>query len=158
MISIDYSMVIVILNFILMLIVLNKLLYKPMQQFLKDRQESLKTEIIEAKEKNSEAEKLLQKRETELKESSEEIRNLNKKARMEAEQKALDILNSAREREKQIMKDTEEQVSHQKELAEQELQGRMAVMVSELTAKLLSKKMDSSQDQDLIDSIIKEGE
>ena len=47
MISIDYSLIIVILNFVLLLIVLNKLLFKPMKKFLSDRQQEVEKEMKE---------------------------------------------------------------------------------------------------------------
>jgi F-type H+-transporting ATPase subunit b len=157
MISIDYSMIIVILNFILLLIVLNKLLFKPLKQFLTDRQKSVQQEIDQAKDKHNSADELLNQRDEELKKSSEEIRELNHMAKKEAERKADDILQEAKERKKHIMQETEEQLAHKQEVAQQRIEQDIAVLVSDLTAKLLNKKVDDVQDKDLIESIIKEG-
>lgn len=158
MISIDYSLIIVILNFVLMLILLNKLLFKPLKQYLVKRQEEVQSNITEAKEKSKTANQLLKKREDELKESSEEIRQLTRKAKKEAEQKAEEILSAARQREKQIMIESEEQLEHQQAMVHKKIEKELAGMVSQLTAKLLDKKLDSAQDKELINSVIKEGE
>ena len=157
MISIDYSLIIVILNFILLLIVLNKLLFKPLKQYLSDRQHKVQQGIEQAQEKNKSAQELLHQRDEELKNSSEEIRELNRKAKKDADLKAEDILSEAKERKKQIMKETDEQLIHKKKSAQQQIEQNLALLVSDLTAKLLNKKVDSKQDKDLIESIIKEG-
>ena len=45
MISIDYSLLLVILNFVVLILVLDKLLYKPIKKFLADRQNEIAKNI-----------------------------------------------------------------------------------------------------------------
>ncbi|MDP8220803.1 MAG: ATP synthase F0 subunit B [Candidatus Stygibacter frigidus] len=157
MISIDYSMIIVILNFILLLVVLNKLLFKPLKQYLIERQKSVQQEIDQAKDKHKSADELLKQRDAELKKSSEDIRQLTHKAKKEAVLKAEDLLEETKKRQKHIMQETDEQLIHKQKVAHDQIEQNIAVLVSDLTAKLLNKKVDNKQDKELIESIIKEG-
>ena len=76
MISIDYSLIIVILNFVLLLIVLNKILYKPIKKFLSERQQKIASDLDEAKASRKQAEELVEQKSNELKQSAEEIRKM----------------------------------------------------------------------------------
>ncbi|MCF7919340.1 MAG: F0F1 ATP synthase subunit B [Candidatus Cloacimonetes bacterium] len=157
MISIDYSLIIVILNFVLLLIVLNKLLFKPMKKFLSDRQQEVKKEMTDARINREEAVKLLKQRDEELKSSSEEIRNLTKQAKREAEKNSEEILKEAKARERAIVKESEEMIELRKSEAVKEIEADVINLVSELTGKIIGKKIDSDTDKKLIDSLMKEG-
>ena len=156
MINIDYSIIIVILNFIILLIILNGLLYKPAKKFLAERKAQIAADLNEADEFKKKANQLVQKKENELKLSAEEIRKMKKKARSDAELQANEIIGDAKDHEKKIMQETEEMIEHEKIKAIGEIKMELAEMVSELSAKFLSKKMDENNDQDMIKKMISE--
>lgn len=156
MISIDYSLIIVIFNFILLLIILNKLLFKPMKKFLEDRQNEVKKEMDDAHKNRQESEELLMKRKDELKASAEEIRNLTKEARKEADIQAENIIQDAKKRQKAIARETDEMVELKKKEALLDVESQVVSMVSDLTGRIIDKKIDPKDDQKLIDSVIKE--
>ena len=110
MISIDYTLIIVILNFIVLMAVLNKILYKPIKKFLEERKQTIVADMDGAKKSREDAEKLVSKRGKELKASTEEIRKMKQNSRRDAESKATEILKEAKNKEKRILKDTEAQL------------------------------------------------
>ena len=112
MISINYAFILVILNFILLLIVLNKILYKPIKKFLIERQKKIASDMDNAEASKLEAEKLVQEKESELKASAEDVRKMKKLAKRDAESQAVAIMKNAKDQEKKILKDTEEQLFH----------------------------------------------
>ncbi len=156
MISIDYSFIIVILNFVLLLIVLNKILYKPIKKFLEERQKTIASDLDGAKASRKQAEKLVEEKSDELKQSAEEIRKMKNAATFDAEGKARDIMKNAKEQEKRILQDTEEQLETEKVKVMEEIEDELAEMVAELSAKFLSEKLDEKKDHDLIKKIISE--
>ncbi len=158
MISIDYSFIIVILNFVLLLIVLNKILYKPIKKFLEERQKAIASDLDEAKASRVQAEKLVEEKSEELKHSAEEIRKMKNAATSDAEGKARDIMKNAKEQEKRILQDTEEQLETEKVKVMEVIEDELAEMVAELSAKFLSEKLDEKKDHDLIRKIISERE
>ena len=158
MISIDYSFIIVILNFVLLLIVLNKIIYKPIKKFLEERQKAIASDLDEAKASRKQAEKLVEEKSEELKHSAEEIRKMKNAATSDAEGKARDIMKNAKEQEKRILQDTEEQLETEKVKVMEVIEDELAEMVAELSAKFLSEKLDEKKDHDLIKKIISERE
>jgi len=157
MISIDYSLIIVILNFVLLLIVLDKLLFKPMKKFLSDRQQEVTKEMTDARINREEADKLLKQRDVELKSSSEEIRTLTKQAKKEAEKHSEEILKEAKIRERVILQESEQQIELRKSEAFKEIEADVINLVSDLTGKIIGKKIDADADKKLINSLMKEG-
>ena len=158
MITINYTFILVILNFILLLIILNRLLYKPIKQFLIERQSKISDDIDQAKASREEAAELVQKKEEELKGSAEDIRKMKGAAKRDAESQATDILKNAKELEKKMQKDTESQLVHEKEKVMKEIEGELAGLVTNLSAKFLSGKIDDKNDQDLIEKMLSERE
>ena len=154
MISIDYTLIIVILNFIVLMAVLNKILYKPIKQFLAERKKAITNDMDGAKKSHEDAIELVSKREEELKSSAEEIRKMKQSSRRDAEGKASEILKEAKNQEKRILKDTEAQLEHEKAKTLQELESELANMVSDLSEKFLSGKIDDNKDKELIKGII----
>ena len=156
MINIDYSLIIVILNFIILLIILNGMLYKPVKKFLTERKAQIAADLDEADESKEKANQLVRKKEDELKFSAEEIRKTKKRARSDAEIQANEIISDAKDHEKKIMQETEEMIEHEKVKAVGEIKEELADMVSKLSAKFLSKKMDEKHDLDVIEKMISE--
>ena len=156
MINIDYSLIIVILNFIILLIILNGMLYKPAKKFLTERKAQIATDLDEANESKEKANLLVQKKEDELKLSAEDIREMKKRARGDAEIQAHEIISDAKDHEKKIMQETEEMIEHEKVKAVGEIKEELADMVSSLSAKFLSEKMDEKHDLNVIEKMISE--
>ena len=156
MITINYALVIVIMNFILLLVVLNKLLYKPIKQFLTERQKKISDDIDEAKASRKEAAQLVIEKEDDLKGSAEEIRKMKNASRRDAENQASEIMKSAKNQEKKILKDTEDQLQNEKTKVMQEIEGELATMISDLSAKFISGKLDEKGDQKLIKKMLTE--
>ena len=154
MISINYVFIIVILNFVLLLIVLNRLLYKPIKQFLTERQQKIAADIDQAKEARDEAENLVQQKEEELRLSAEEVRKMKNAARRDAEHQAAEILKNAKILEKKMMEDTESQLEHEKEKAKKEIESEITGLVTDLSAKFLSEKIDGDNDRKLIGKLL----
>lgn len=155
MISIDYSIIIVILNFILLLIILNKLLFKPVKGYLEKRQEEVKSELDRASKGRKEADMLLQQRQQELKESAEEIRTLTRQAKKEAEMQAEKILKQAKEKEKKIVQETQEKIEISQKEAFRDLEDEVIDFVAKLSGKVIDSKLDSAADKKLINSLLK---
>jgi len=156
MISIDYTLILVILNFVLLIIVLNKLMYKPIKRFLSERQGQISSDIESAKESRTKAAELVEAKDAELKNSAEEIREMKQNAKKDAENQATDIVKSAKDHEKKILKDTEEQLEHEKQKALLEIESELTDMIADFTEKILDGKLDDKADNAMIRKMISE--
>jgi F-type H+-transporting ATPase subunit b len=115
MISIDYTLIVVILNFILLLVLLNAFLYKPLKKFLTERQQGIADDIKETKEAKMAAQEYIVKQEEEYKAAQQQIHKLMEQARKEAEKRSDEIIKQARAHEKDILVDTEKRLEHEKQ-------------------------------------------
>ncbi len=156
MITIDYSLLIVIANFVLLLIILNKILYKPMKKWLTERSEKISGDIDEAARSKEEAAKILDQQKQELIESSEEIRKMQHRARREAEDQAKEILDGAKKQQKDIVQETEAQVAHVRKRTMEELEVELAGMIASVSATIIADKMDPETDKKLINKLLQD--
>ena len=158
MISIDYTLIIVILNFIVLLIILNKLLYKPINKFLKERQKKIENSLDETEKMRQKANNLVKKQEEGLKKSTEDIRNLKNLAKKDAESQAEIIVNQAKDQEKKILQETGQQLFHEKEKVVEKIKKELSTMVVSLSRKFVSDKLDVSKDKEIIEKLLKDKE
>ena len=158
MITINYAFVIVILNFILLLIILNKLLYKPIRKFLAERQEKIGSDLDNAELSRQKAEKLVKEKEQDLKSSADEIRKMKQASRRDAEKQASEIIQEAKDKERKIISETEDQLQHEKDKVMQSIETELTQMVTNLSEKFLSHKIDKKQDVELLNKLISESE
>jgi len=158
MITINYAAVIVILNFILLLIILNKLLYKPIKKFLKERQAKIAGDLDSAELSRKEAEEKVLEKEADLKGSAEEIRKMKQAARKDADKQASEIIKEAKDKERKIIDETEDRLQQAKDKVLMEIEGDLTAMVAGLSEKFLSQKVDKEEDIKLLNKLIKESE
>ncbi len=154
MISVDYTLFLVILNFLLLLLVLNKLLYKPLKQFLTDRANQISNDMDEAKKSIEKADELVKEKESDLRQAMQDSRKMKDQIRKEAENQANDILNSAKVQEKKILIETEAQLELKKIKATQDIEENITALVTELSSKVLAEKMDKEMDSALIQRVL----
>ncbi len=154
MISIDYTLIIVVLNFILLLIVLNKLLFKSISKFLKERQKKIEQDLINAEEANKKAAELVLLKEEEFQKSAQEARKLKEIAKHEAEKNADSLIQSAKFKEREILKETESKLEREREKAIEEIKADIIGLVSSVTGKILAKDLNNEDDKVFIDQLI----
>ncbi|HOE91642.1 MAG TPA: F0F1 ATP synthase subunit B [Candidatus Cloacimonadota bacterium] len=154
--TVDFTLVLVILNFILLMIVLNNLLYKPLKKFLVDRQSQIKTDMEEAQKSIEVAQELAKQRETELKSAMDEARKLKDSIRLEAEKQAVNLIETAKIQEKEILKQAETRLKQEVKLAVKTLETEVSQMVIDLSEQFVKGKMDKETDKIIIDKMISE--
>ncbi len=154
MISIDYTLIIVVLNFILLLIVLNKLLFKSISKFLKERQKKIEQDLINAEDAKKKAAELVLLKEEEFHKSAQEARKLKEIAKHEAEKNADSLIQSAKFKEREILKETESKLEREREKAIEEIKADIIGLVSSVTGKILAKDLNNEDDKVFIDQLI----
>lgn len=152
--TIDFSMIIVILNFVLLMIVLNNLLYKPLKQYFVDRQNKIQQDVNEANDSIEKANQLVVQREEELKNSMEDARKMKDSIRYEAEKQAEQILHNAKLQERDTIQQTQNQLRELNKKAFRDIESKLSVIVANLTEKVLEEKIDSEKDKELINKLL----
>lgn len=152
--AIDFSLIVVILNFILLLIVLNNVLYKPLKKYLADRQEKIKNDVDEASQSIEKANQLVIQKEEELKNSMEEARKIKDSIRREAENQADKILHDAKLQERETIQQTQNQLNELNKKAMADIETQLSGMIADLTSKVLAEKIDVEKDRELINKLL----
>jgi F0F1-type ATP synthase membrane subunit b/b' len=128
-------------------------------KFTRDKADKkISDDLDQAKDSREKAEQLVEEKGQELKTSAEEIRKMKYASKRDAESQVTIIIKSANDQEKKILKDTEEQLKHEKEKVMEEIEDELTAMVSDLSAKFLSEKLDEKKDVNLIKKVISERE
>lgn len=154
MISIDYTLIIVVLNFILLLVVLNKLLFKSISKFLKERQKKIEEDLTSAEEAKKSAAELVTLKEKEFQESAQEARRLKEIAKHEAEKNADKLIQLAKLKERDILQETESKLEREREKTIEEIKSDIVNLVSSVTGKILAKDLNNEDDKIFIDQLI----
>lgn len=129
-----------VVNFLIILFLLKKLLYKPVLSMLAQRKRTIKEGLDTAEE----ARLLFEKAQKEEKEILQKAQSKSEKILESAKAQANELLNQARE---QAKEDTEQTINQAKETIEKEaekVKGQLMAHVSELSLKLLKKALSEN--------------
>ena len=147
---IDFLVIATVLNFLLLLIILNRLLYKPLRKFFTDRQTKIREELAEA-------ERLTQMANDRVTEKNEELSNFRAECKLikdnilkDATVERENILYAAKLKEVELIKHADNKIQTMNKKAIDELEERISRIIADLAGKVLEEKLDSEKDRELI--------
>lgn len=141
MISVDWTLGLQFLNFIILLFFLNKLLYKPLVRIMVQRQEKIEGSYARAKELEAgigEKMELYQQQLNDAKVLANEERNQLKKAAAEVE---ATLLSEAHRKATTRLQAIKAQVADEAEDARQTLQGEAKSLAGQIATKVLGREL-----------------
>ena len=156
MVSIDYTLILVIVNFIILLIIMKKLLYKPLMDYINKRESQIREDIKGAKEHKDKSEKILEEQKELLIKAKEEARDIRDEATRSAKIQGEQILHDAAEQRDIIIQESQEMIDVEVNKAKESIQAQIGDFVIELTDKIIGKKLTEDEDIKFIDDMIKE--
>ena len=157
MISINiYEITLQIINLIILLWLSNKLLAKPLSNFLKARKAKIENDLNTAKEAKEEAEKQAEEQAQVLKKAHIEAKEIREKAQkaslVEKEQAKL----AAKAETERLIENSKKELAQETERVKQSLAAYSVDLSIKLTEKLVDKHIDEKSNKALIDSYLKE--
>ena len=141
MISLDWTLGLQFVNFIILLIILNKLLYRPLQKILAERREAIDGSHDRVSSLEADIEEKMQRYQEQLsaaKLAANEERNALKKAAGEEEAQ---ILSAAHGKASQRLQSIKHQVADEAEAASQTLKKEADVLARQIATKILGRKL-----------------
>jgi len=139
MINIDQSLFYQIINFIILLLILNAILYKPIRTILKQRAEKvsgLTAEALEAKEAMIQKEKDYQEKLQKARKEGGEQKNIYKLQGQEEEKR---LIQDASKRIETELAQNRQKISQQVEEARKKLSGEVSAFSQEIAQKILGR-------------------
>ena len=126
-----------IVNFLIILFVLKKLLYKPVLELLNKRQKMIKEGIQQAEESRIKLEKVIIEERNILRTAQLQSKKLIEDARLESAELTLQMNETAKKQTEKILKDAKDQIARESV----ETEKRLAVNTSKLAVSFLQKAL-----------------
>jgi F-type H+-transporting ATPase subunit b len=155
MISLNlFEIVLQMINFIILLWLLNKVLIKPIIVFLEKREVLIEQNIKEATENKEKTNKVLKEQKAEFQKARKEARDILQKAEEDAKREQVTIMDKARADSEQIVANSKKEIELEFAQSKNELKTYVADLTVLLTEKILKKKLDSNDQKILIDDYL----
>lgn len=137
-------------------LILKKILYKPVTDFMNKRSERIGSNIREAEQLSEEAAALKAEYETRIEEAKEESREIVEAARSRGEELELSIIKEAEEEAENIKTRAALQIEREKATALEEVQKEVGEMAILIASKVLEQELNLEGQNQLIDGFIEE--
>lgn len=142
-------------NFAIVLFALWKFAYRPILKTLNDRTKKIEKGIKDAEEAKTKLEEVSAEEKEILKKARVEAQEIIKKAEDTAKKEAENISTEAKKHTEKMITDAQKVISQEKGKMIAEVKSEIAGLVVAATEKIISEKLDSSKDKELIEQAIK---
>jgi F-type H+-transporting ATPase subunit b len=156
LVELSWTLVFQIANTLIIFLILKKLLFKPVTEFMASRQEGIATSIKEAEDKNAEADNIRKQYEEKIAGAQDEAREIVKDASKRAEDRAAEIVKEAQNDAMKIKERTEAEIAREKQKALNSLKDEMATLAVLAAGKIIDKNLDEQSHNQLVKDFIDE--
>ncbi len=139
------------LNFVILLVLLNMILYKPLTTMLKEREKKIREGVENADKAKVSLEEATSIRQDMMKRATAETQQLLDKARKSGEELRGSIVSDAQKEAGQIIQSGHQMVEMEKAKTLQELKGKSVKLIVSAAEKILREKIDPVKDAQLIE-------
>jgi F-type H+-transporting ATPase subunit b len=143
-----------IINFVILLLLLSKFLYKPIVTMLDGRTKKIEKSLDDAKKIEEELLKTEERTAKALAEASDEAKKMIDQAKNSAADEARRIVVAAEKRSDDLKAKSILEIKEEKEKAMTEIRSEVASLIALATEKVVGKKLDDKEDNRLIKEII----
>lgn len=143
-------------NFLVLLILLRAVAYKPFMNMLEKRRELIESSIAAAEEDKKQAEQLRAALQADLKQSREQAAEIIARATKNAEEQAQQIIDAAKAEANRVKDGALAEIQREKEKAVAELRDQVATLSILVAGKIIDQKLNSDVQKDLVDKFVKE--
>ncbi len=145
-----------IVDFIILLVFLRMVAFKPLAKVLSDRSENIASNIAAAEQERQEAEQLKAGYEAEMRRAREQTQEIIQKATKAGEDQALEIIDNAKNEAGRLKDAALAEIEREKQRAVAELREQVATLSVLVAGKIINKNMTDQIQRNMIDDFIKE--
>jgi F-type H+-transporting ATPase subunit b len=145
-----------IATFLVMLILLAKLAFKPIAEALDRRGQTIKQALDDAEKARVEAKQTMEGYQKQLTEARNEAKKILDEARGLGENVRKDVVDKANAEASALMQRAQEEIQRQKEKGIQELRDTVASLSVQIAAKVIEKEVNEATHRQLVDNLIKD--
>jgi len=153
--GLDWKLIIAqAVNFFLLLIILQRLAYKPVLKMLKDRTDKIEKSLEQTKQIAEELKNTEEARIIEIKKAKEEAEVIIKNAYETAKKSSQESIENTRIKAQEILEKTKKEIIAEKERSVKEAETEIANISVQIAEKIISSKIDKNQEKELIDDVL----
>jgi F-type H+-transporting ATPase subunit b len=159
LISINWTLGMVVITFAVLCIILKKVLFEKVHNFMQAREQKIKDQFDDAAAAEKLAEEHLLEYNDKLDGIEFERRGVIKNSRELAEKQAQLIIDEANEKAQEIIRQAEMEIDRERALFASTMRNQVAILAIEAAEKIIESKLDEKEHMHIVDGIIKqEGE
>ena len=151
-----FKFIMAFLNLIILYIVLRKVLFKPIMNFMANRTKSIEDSIADAKKQKAEAAEMKAAYEAQLKTAKAESQKIIDKAVARAATQQVSMVAEAQQQAEELLARVREEIELEREQMQKEVRNELAGLVFAAASKVLEANLDSDSNRLLIDKFIDE--
>jgi|SRR6056297_16975 len=156
LVEINWTFAFQIINTIILYLILKKLLFKPVTEFMQSRTDGISNSLEEAESMTEQANELKAQYESKIKASEEEGRQIIREASVKAEKRAADIIKTAEDESDSIRKRAQIEIEREKEKAINSLKDEIATIAIMAASKVIEKDLDAEAHESFVKQFIDE--
>ncbi len=141
MIEVNFTLIIQMINFILLIFILNKILYKPILKILEEREQRIEGQQQQAKKTIEDGLVILTDYNKKLYDAKIDAMNTKNAARNEASEQANGIIEDSRKKAEEIITRMQQEMASEMAQAKKELDPELSVMAATIAQQILGRKV-----------------
>ncbi|OPX84364.1 MAG: ATP synthase subunit b, sodium ion specific [Pelotomaculum sp. PtaB.Bin104] len=145
-----------VFDFIILLVLLRLVAYKPLTKLLSDRQKLIVDSIAAAEEERQQAEQLKADFEAELRRARDQAQEIIQKAVKAGEEQTAEIIENAKNEAKRLKDSALVDIQREKDKAVAEMRDQAANLAILVAGKILERKIDDDIQHELVQDFVKE--
>ena len=156
LIGFGWSYFVQIINTIILFLILRKILFMPVRNFMLKRRDGIEKSLADASQKTIDALELRKQYEDKIFGASEEAREMIKQAMVKAETQSNEIIAEAHRKSSEILRRAEEDVDREKEQALRDLKDQIADLAIFAAEKVIEKELNTKEHHNLVNKVIED--
>jgi F-type H+-transporting ATPase subunit b len=145
-----------ILTFVIVLVILRAKAWKPLVQALTEREEKIRTALLDAERAQAEAQRLLEENKRQLAKAEEESQRVIKQGRELGDKLKAEIVEKANAGARTMIEQAKDEIRREKEAALTQLRTEVADLAIGVAGKILDQNLDTAKQRQLADAAIKD--
>jgi F-type H+-transporting ATPase subunit b len=154
LINIDKSLIIQVINFLILLFVLHRLLYKPLLAKMDERSNAIRKSLEEAQAARAEAARAQEENAARLRAAYAEAAAIREQALRDAQDEARKQIESAQAQSRKLVEDTKSQLDGEIRRAREELRREVADLAIGVAEKLVRQSLRDEDHRRIVDDAI----
>lgn len=145
-----------LINFLILMGVLTRFLYKPFLNMLAARKQSIKDALDNAELTNRRADEKMEQYSKRISKVEEESREIIRTAKIKADAQARDIIEDARKEAGDIIAKAEKTIEKEKEKAMEEMKQEIAVLAVMAAEKIVEREIQRAGQEVIVEEVIRQ--